>query len=150
MYGLDSTDIILSIIFTWIVGLLPPLLIRYVLLKQPITKWPAIVICVFFWLCNFVLFTSLGSKSKTHAALYLVAWVSYLILRRENKTLTTQPIQVEAELSSIPTPPTESATTHELEASIDARLSELKSLYEKGLIANEVYLERQKEILRGK
>jgi|GEM_PF-4063484 len=150
MYGLGATDIILSIIFTWVVGLLPPLLIRYVLLKRPIAKWPAIGICVFFWLCSFILFTSLGSKSKTHTVLYLIAWVSYLILRRENKTPMAQPIQVKAELSPIPTPPTESAATHDREASIDAHLSELKSLYEKGLVTHEIYLERQKEILHGK
>lgn len=86
MNELTSVDIILSVIFTWVIGLLPPILIRFVFLKRPIAKWPAIGICSFFWLCNMVLFTALGSKSKTHAVLWLIAWISYLILRRENKT----------------------------------------------------------------
>ena len=48
-------------------------------------KWPAIGICALFWLFNVILFTALGSKSKTHFALPLVAFVSYWILLRTGK-----------------------------------------------------------------
>lgn len=46
------------------------------------TTWPAIATVLFFWLFNFVLFTSLGSRSKTHAGLILVAAASYWLLTR--------------------------------------------------------------------
>lgn len=82
MYELDATTIIVSFIITWSVGLLPPALIRYAILKRPIPKWPAIGTCALFWVINIVLFTAMGSKSKTHGALVLIAFVSYWILRQ--------------------------------------------------------------------
>lgn len=74
-------SIALSIVITWGIGLTPPLLIRYVFLKKPIAKKPAIIIASVFWFINLVLFVALGSRSKTHAALFLVAVASYYILR---------------------------------------------------------------------
>lgn len=82
MQELDAATIILSLILTWGVGLLPPVLIRYVFVKRPIAKWPSIGICAMFWFFNFILFTALGSTSKSHGALVLVAMVSYWILGR--------------------------------------------------------------------
>ena len=38
-----------------------------------------------FWFTNIVIFTALGSQSKTHRALFLVAVASYYILRRGAK-----------------------------------------------------------------
>ena len=77
--------LIISAILTWGIGLTPPLLIRFAFLQRPISKGWAIGIVVFLWLINFVLFTALGSESKTHAALFLVAWASYAILRKGAK-----------------------------------------------------------------
>ena len=74
-------SIALSIVITWGIGLTPPLLIRYVFLKKTIAKKPAIIIASVFWFINFLLFVALGSRSKTHAALFLVAVASYYILR---------------------------------------------------------------------
>jgi len=48
-------------------------------------KWPAIGTCAAFWLFNVILFTAFGSQSKTHAALALVAVVSYWLLRKAEK-----------------------------------------------------------------
>ena len=48
-------------------------------------KWPAIGTCAIFWFLNIIIFTALGSKSKTHGALTLVAFVSYWILRKAVK-----------------------------------------------------------------
>lgn len=149
MNDLTSLDIILSLIFTWVIGLLPPLLIRFVFLKRPIAKWPAIGICSFFWFCNVALFIALGSKSKTHAVLWLIAWISYLILRRENKASSSKFSNDKNDTSPLPTPSLESAAAYNQETTIEANLSELKSLHKKGLITNEVYKERQKEILHG-
>ena len=77
--------LIISAILTWGIGLTPPLLIRFAFLRRPISKGWAIGIVVFLWFINFVLFTALGSESKTHAALFLVAWASYAILRKGAK-----------------------------------------------------------------
>jgi len=95
MYEFSATELILSFLFTWVVGLTPPVLIRFTFLKRPIEKWPAIGICVLIWVCNIVLFTALGSRSKTHGALLLIAFVSYAILRRQGKSPDHEAISVE-------------------------------------------------------
>ena len=86
MYEIDATTMIVSFVITWAIGLLPPVLIRYTFIKRPLAKWPAIGTCVLFWVINIILFTAMGSKSKTHSALVLIAFVSYLILRQETVT----------------------------------------------------------------
>lgn len=83
MYELDPITIIFSIVLTWGIGLTPPLVIRYAALKRPMEKWPAIGVCAFFWFLNIILFSALGSQSKTHAALTFVAFVSYWLLRKK-------------------------------------------------------------------
>ena len=82
MHEFDPVTIIASIVFTWGIGLAPPLVIRYAFLKKPMDKWPAISTCAFFWFLNIILFSALGSQSKTHAALTLVAFASYWLLRK--------------------------------------------------------------------
>ncbi|HDS05873.1 MAG TPA: hypothetical protein ENN95_02405 [Deltaproteobacteria bacterium] len=75
----------LSFLFTWGVGLVPPLLIRFAILCRPIGKGWAIGVVALFWVFNIVLFTALGSQSKSHVALALVALASYAILRKGAK-----------------------------------------------------------------
>jgi hypothetical protein len=70
-----------SLALTWGIGLTPPMVIRYVLLRRPIDKWVAAGVCTVFWLVNFVVFAALGSQSKTHFALILVFFASHWILR---------------------------------------------------------------------
>lgn len=77
-----AANLLLSLVLTWGVGLAPPLLIRYVFARRPIGKGAAIGLCVLFWLFNFILFTALGSQSKAHTALVLVALASFAILRK--------------------------------------------------------------------
>ena len=76
---------IISIIITWSIGLSIPVLIRYVFLRRPINKIPAIVIVVILLFLQLALWISLGSTSKTHFVLVLIAYVSYYILRKGNK-----------------------------------------------------------------
>lgn len=85
MYEMTGSTIFASILITWGIGLLPPVLIRYAILKRPIGKLPAVVICMLFWVANLVIFSILGSQSKTHTALALVAMVSYWILGKGRK-----------------------------------------------------------------
>lgn len=82
MQEFDVIDFILSIIFTWTIGLLPPVVIRYVIVKYPMDKGSAIITSVAFWFFNLFFFISLGSQSKSHMVLSLIAYVSYLILRK--------------------------------------------------------------------
>lgn len=84
VYGIIITMII-SFILTWGIGLTPPLLIRFAFLRRPISKGWAIGTVGLFLFINIVLFTAMGSKSKTHAALFFVAWASYAILRKGAK-----------------------------------------------------------------
>ena len=72
----------ISILITWGVGLMPPLLIRFIIVQRPISKGWAIGTAVLFLVFNVMIFTVMGSESKTHGALGLVAFVSYMILRK--------------------------------------------------------------------
>lgn len=73
---------IFSAILTWGIGLTPPLLIRFLFLKRPLSKGWALGVIVLLWFTNLVIFTAIGSTSKTHGALLLVVWASYAILRK--------------------------------------------------------------------
>lgn len=84
----------LSFLFTWGIGLTPPLLIRFAFVRRSIGKGWAISVVALFWVFNIVLFTALGSQSKAHGALALVAFVSYAILRKGSKKRLT-PAQVD-------------------------------------------------------
>lgn len=70
---------IVNIAITWSIGLAIPLFISHAAGK-PIKKRWAILIVSIAWVINLIIFDLLGSKSKTHAALFLVAWASYIIL----------------------------------------------------------------------
>lgn len=74
--------LIISAILTWGIGLAPPILIRFIFLRRPISKGWAIGTAIIFLFINILIFTALGSTSKTHGALFLVAWASYAILRK--------------------------------------------------------------------
>ncbi|MCD4812966.1 hypothetical protein K8S19_04675 [bacterium] len=75
----------LSFFITWSIGLAPPILIRFVFMRRSIGKAWTVGIVALFWVFNIVLFTTLGSQSKLHGALALVAFVSYVILRKGAK-----------------------------------------------------------------
>ena len=79
--------LVVSALFTWGIGLTPPLLIRFLLLRRPISKGWAISTAAIFLFINIILFTALGSTSKVHTALALVAWASYAILRKGHRKI---------------------------------------------------------------
>ena len=74
-------NLIVSAILTWGIGLAPPLLTRFAILRRPITKVSGIVFVSIFWFLNLITFIAMGSQSKTHGALFFVAVASYYILR---------------------------------------------------------------------
>ena len=78
---LSYDNLLLSFLITWGIGLLPILIIRFLIVRRPIGKYPAGFICLVFLIFNVMLFEALGSQSKTHGALMLVSFVSFYILR---------------------------------------------------------------------
>jgi hypothetical protein len=90
--------LIVSVVLTWGIGLTPPLLIRYAVLRRPLAKGWAWGIAACFFFINVALFVALGSQSKTHYALILVAWASYAILHAGAKKLppTVPPLRDQA------------------------------------------------------
>lgn len=86
IYGENwGLSIAVSAVLTWGIGLAPPLLLRFVFFRRPFGKWWAIGTVSIFWVFNLMLFLALGSQSKTHGALFLVAIVSFFILRKRAK-----------------------------------------------------------------
>ncbi len=83
MNQLDVLSTFISIALTWCIGLAPPLLIRYAILKRPLNKWPAIGICAFFWLFNLILFMALAEDRKAHTVIIMIAFASYWALRKK-------------------------------------------------------------------
>lgn len=157
MEDFTAIEIILSFIVTWAIGLIPPLLIRYAFLRRPMDKKSAIGISALFWVLNVILFTALGSKNKTHAVLLLIAYVSYWILRRERKTEREKSSENLSHSATTVRTLSDNQTDvidNLLQAShgngissIEERLSELRQLYDKGLITTTVYEKKQAEIL---
>jgi len=88
LYG-DKWGIVLiiSLILTWAIGLIPPLLIRFAIVRKPVSKKLSILLVTVLWFLNIVVFTALGSQSKRHGALALVVIASYYILRKGSPAL---------------------------------------------------------------
>lgn len=77
---------------TWAIGMTPPLLIRFVFMRRQMQKGWAVAIVALFLIFNFWLFIGvLESKSKSHFALFLVAYVSYRILRKGGRMTAKKP-----------------------------------------------------------
>lgn len=85
-------NILVAILWTWVLGLLPAYLIRFKFYKKPLKKRFAIPITFIVWLTHMV--TSLaiqyasGLEPKPSGALNIVALVSYMILIKKNNEKT--------------------------------------------------------------
>jgi len=79
--------LIVSAIFTWGIGLTPPLLIRFAFLRRPISKGWAIGTVILFGLINFVIFSANAAArgGRIGGAFVLIAFASYAILRKGAK-----------------------------------------------------------------
>ncbi|MCW5587267.1 MAG: hypothetical protein KIS75_14130 [Chromatiales bacterium] len=84
-------DIYLSFIITWTVVLVPPAFVRLVR-RKALTKTAAVVLCVALYFANIVLFTALGSESKSHGALMIGAVISYFVFRWQTKASAAKAI----------------------------------------------------------
>lgn len=72
-----------SVVLTWSVGLVAPLLLRFIVFRRKFRPVPAGVASILLFFANVTFFISLGSTSRTHAALVVVAFVSYLLLTKD-------------------------------------------------------------------
>jgi hypothetical protein len=80
MDNLSSIELLLSFVVTWTVVLVPPAIIRFIR-RKPISKWVAITLASVLYFANIVLFTAMGSQSKSHGALVIGAIFCYYVLR---------------------------------------------------------------------
>ena len=89
---LDATwyELLISFLLTWSIGLTPPLLLRYLLLRRPFKKWGAIAIVSVFWIIESLLALAMdqvnGRTTHNHPVLILIALISYYILMRPTKS----------------------------------------------------------------
>jgi hypothetical protein len=74
-------DLMVSLVITWAIGLGIPALLRYVCYRRPVSPIEALVWATGLGLAEGALFVSLGSQSKSHAALILIGWLAYKILQ---------------------------------------------------------------------
>ena len=82
MSAVDWVGLVLSFILTWSVGLGAPAIVRYVVFRRPMRRNEALGWAVGLGFGELMLWTLLGSESKTHAVLILIGWVSYRIMQR--------------------------------------------------------------------
>lgn len=75
-----------SLIVTWGVGLSPPLLVRYVFLRRPLSKkaasWIAAGFSAFFWMTFLVINSALGERPGTGVVWIIVFFVARWIMSR--------------------------------------------------------------------
>jgi Ca2+/Na+ antiporter len=80
MSDLSSIELLLSFVITWTVVLVPPAIIRLIR-RKPLSKRFAITLAAVLYFANIILFTAMGSQSKSHGALVIVAIFCYYVLR---------------------------------------------------------------------
>jgi hypothetical protein len=83
MHEIEVIKIFVSFVITWCIGLIPAIIVRYIILCRPVGKLVAIGTCIIFWITiSFILSEALESKGMTNVALTMISFVSYWILRQ--------------------------------------------------------------------
>ena len=80
MSNLSSIELLLSFVITWTIVLVPPAIIRYIY-QKPLSKGVAITLAIVLYFANKILFTAMGSQSKSHAALLIGSIFCFYVLR---------------------------------------------------------------------
>ena len=78
---MTGNELVLNIALTWSIGLLPPILLRYIVFRRELVHAEAMAWAIFLGLGELFLFVFLGSESKSHAVLALIGIVAYKLLR---------------------------------------------------------------------
>ena len=76
--------IIIGILFTWVLGLAIPLLLRFVILKRPLSKSLSLLVVGIVFIIQALASVAIANdnKSRISMSLYLVAYIGYLTLRK--------------------------------------------------------------------
>jgi hypothetical protein len=77
---MSNIELWFSFLITWTVILVPPAVIR-IIRRRPLSKGFAITFSVIFYFVNIVIFSALGSQSKSHTAVFIGAFFCYFVLR---------------------------------------------------------------------
>ncbi|HBL51665.1 MAG: hypothetical protein A3D24_02265 [Candidatus Blackburnbacteria bacterium RIFCSPHIGHO2_02_FULL_39_13] len=92
MENITTFDLLASFLWTWVVGLSPAILIRFVFLKRPLRKRFVIPLVIMLWLAqsyiSFLISDAAEVEWRLSSALVLVALASFFILRKKNKLQT--------------------------------------------------------------
>ncbi len=119
MQYLDVIKIVVIFGITWCVGLIPPILVRYLILSRPVGKRFAIGLCIVFWLIAAPLLSeALGNRIHTGIALTLISFVSYWILHQgkpaadesKKRVKTEQKVKRDHRITAKPVPERKPAT----------------------------------------
>ena len=85
-----AINLVLSIAFTWILGLIIPIILRYLIFKRTIRKSYSFIISIALLLGQLYLYIAVfQSESNTHFVLFLLAYISYKILSGKNQIKPT-------------------------------------------------------------
>ena len=74
-----SLSVLISFLFTWVLGLAVPVLLRYKILKRPVSKGIAFLVVFIVYIVQFFISLSAGNEGR-HTALALVGIVGFGIL----------------------------------------------------------------------
>lgn len=77
-------ELIISVLITWVIILVPPVVIRAVR-RRPLTKAYAIAIPAVLFLANHILFAVMTGREGTRTFLAIGAFVSFYVLRWQSK-----------------------------------------------------------------
>ncbi len=86
MEDLDLNTIIVSIIWTYVIGLVPALVFRFLIFKKPIRRIFSVLIC-FVWFClwaviNLYFNDAVGYGDRLHGGSVVMIIIFYIILSR--------------------------------------------------------------------
>lgn len=100
MSDLSAFNLVAFFLATWTIGLSLPLVVRFVILRKPINKRLAFATAVVWWFANITFWVWMGSQSKSHAVLFVIALVTYYILtyRRKSQSEIEAQMQKKAQL----------------------------------------------------
>jgi hypothetical protein len=108
-YMEPTISLVFGFVLTWVVGLSPPILLRYDFFKGPISKAAAGAACLVYFVVMFAVVAAVGGRPN---ATFLVALVSYFILTRPNKETAGDGAVQAATRKQIGRPPIDGFESH--------------------------------------
>lgn len=83
---MSPSEFLFSFVVTWTIILIPPAAFRFLVIRRPLkSKRIAIAISGALLLVNNIVFSVLGSQSRSHLVILLGAFASFYLLKYETK-----------------------------------------------------------------